>query len=46
MQSFYQKVFRASPTKTNNFEMFKSKKEERNLERSIELINNLSPKKA
>ena len=42
MQSFYSRVFKHSPTKTNNFEMFKSKKDEKNLERSIELIKTIS----
>lgn len=46
MQSFYERIFKASPSKMNNFEVFKSKQEEKHLERSIELINSLaSPQK-
>ena len=41
MQKFYEKVFKPSPTRKNNFEIFKEKKEEKNLERSIELINSM-----
>jgi hypothetical protein len=36
MQSFYGRVFNPSPSsKMNNFELFKCKKDEKNLERSI-----------
>ena len=35
MQSLYEKVFKNSPSKLNNFEMFNLKKEQKNLERSI-----------
>jgi len=35
MQRFYQKIFKDSPSKKNNFEIFSAKKEEKSLERSI-----------
>lgn len=35
MQSLYEKVFKNSPSKMNNFEMFNLKKEQKYLERSI-----------
>ena len=46
MQSFYEKVFKPSPSKKNNFELFKEKKEGKHLERSMELIQSMnSPEK-
>lgn len=41
MQKFYEKVFKDGEGKKNNFEIFNSKKDEKNLERSIELINTM-----
>jgi hypothetical protein len=35
MQKFYEKIFKDSPTKKNNFDIFSSKKDEKQLERSI-----------
>lgn len=46
MQQFYYRVFKDSPAKKSNFDLFSLKKEEKNLERSIELINTMnSPQK-
>jgi hypothetical protein len=41
MQRFYEKVFKDSPTKRNNFELFTHCREKQ-LEKSIELIAQLT----
>jgi hypothetical protein len=43
MQKLYEKVFKDSPSKKSNFDFFSSKKDERHLERSVELINIMRP---
>lgn len=46
MQQFYGRLFKEGSAKKNNFDIFSSKKEEKSLERSIELINTMkSPEK-
>lgn len=45
MQQFYGRLFKEGSAKKNNFDIF-TKKEEKSLERSIELINTMkSPQK-
>ena len=47
MQQFYGRLFKEGSAKKNNFDIFSAKKEEKSLERSIELINTMrSPQKA